>query len=139
MHLLVADDNEINLKVACAYLKALGIPPQAIEVARNGREAIDICEQKDIDLVFMDIQMPVLDGLQAAREILQNHQSKPTIVALTANTVDEANQECLDAGMRMVIHKPVTKVAFQEALQLITAQNIQSSSSLSSKPVLDLS
>ena len=119
MHLLVADDNEINLRVACAYLKSLGVPEASISTATNGQEAIDHCTRNAFDLIFMDIQMPEVDGVQAAKEILENHTHKPTIVALTANTSQEAEQEYRDIGMRMVIHKPVNKSAFKEALSLI--------------------
>ena len=83
--------------------------------------------------------MPEMDGLQAARQIIQKGQYRPIIVALTANTLCESRQEYFDAGMQMVIHKPVNKAAFEQALQLLTTPAIQSSSSLSSKPVFDLS
>ncbi|WP_196140545.1 response regulator [Aliikangiella sp. G2MR2-5] len=119
MHLLVADDNEINLRVACAYLKALGISPEAIHTASNGREAAEMCQRLQFDLVFMDIQMPEVDGIQAAKEILsENGKPKPTIVALTANTSEEAEREYRAAGMKMVLHKPVNKSAFMDALKL---------------------
>jgi len=118
MHLLVADDNEINLRVACAYLKSIGVPESAIATAANGQEAIDLCLVHQFDLVFMDIQMPKVDGVAAAKEILQNHDHKPAIVALTANMSPDSEREYLDIGMQMVIHKPVSKTAFLEALQL---------------------
>lgn len=118
MHLLVADDNEINLRVACAHLKSLGVPADSIKTAVNGREAADLCKQQYFDLVFMDIQMPEVDGIEATRQILKNCSDKPTIVALTANTSSEAEKEFLAAGMQMVLHKPVNKSAFIQALKL---------------------
>lgn len=118
MLLLVADDNEINLKVACAYLKSLGIPAESIHTAANGREATELCTQTQFDLIFMDIQMPEVDGVQAAKEILENHLHKPKIVALTANTSQEAEAEYRAIGMQMVLHKPVNKSAFKDALKL---------------------
>lgn len=118
MHLLVADDNEINLKVACAYLKALGIPPDSIHTASNGREAAALCDKVDFDLIFMDIQMPEVDGVEATRQILESCAVKPQIVALTANTSEEAEKEYRAAGMKMVLHKPVNKSAFMTALKL---------------------
>lgn len=119
MYLLVADDNEINLRVACAYLKALGVPADAIKTAANGREAAELCLEHDFDLILMDIQMPELDGIEATRRILKDNLSKPVpvIIALTANTSVEAEREYLDAGMQMVLHKPVNKLAFQQALK----------------------
>jgi|GEM_PF-3878356 len=118
MQLLVADDNEINLRVACAHLKALGIPAESIKTAVNGREATELCYIEDFDLVFMDIQMPEVDGVEATREILKNTKIKPTIVALTANTSESSAEEFLEVGMQMVIHKPVNKSAFIRALKL---------------------
>ena len=64
MFLLVADDNEINLRVACAHLKALGVPADSIKTAANGREAADLCKLQNFDVVFMDIQMPEVDGIE---------------------------------------------------------------------------
>lgn len=121
MHLLVADDNEINLRVACAYLKALGVPPESIVTACNGREATQLCLEQDFDLIFMDIQMPEIDGIEATRLILESTKTKPAIVALTANTSDEAEREYRAAGMQMVLHKPVNKSAFMNALKLAEA------------------
>jgi len=123
MRLLVADDNDINLRVACAHLKALGIPPESIKTAVNGREATELCRQLDFDLVFMDIQMPEVDGIEATRQILKEQKrkgrpDKTTIVALTANTSMNAKRDFLAAGMQMVIHKPVNKSAFIRALKL---------------------
>jgi len=120
MHLLVADDNEINLRVACAYLKALGVEENCISVARNGAEAIDKCRSARFDLIFMDIQMPEVDGVEATRRILKEHVDKPPlVVALTANVSDKCEQEYLSAGMKKVLHKPLSKQAMQNALQLI--------------------
>ncbi len=121
MHLLVADDNEINLRVACAYLKALGVPADSILTASNGKEAARLCNDHQFDLIFMDIQMPEVDGLEATRQILQNCPTKPAIVALTANTSEEAEKEYRAAGMKMVLHKPVNKSAFMSALKLAEA------------------
>ncbi len=118
MYLLVADDNEINLRVACAHLKAIGVPADSIKTAINGKEATDLCSQQKFDLVFMDIQMPEVDGIEATRQILKECTEKPTIVALTANTSSEAESEFLKAGMKMVLHKPVNKAAFVSALKL---------------------
>ncbi|TQV75525.1 response regulator [Aliikangiella marina] len=119
MLVLVADDNDINVKVASAFLKSLGVPKESVVTAQNGEEAIEKCQKHKIDLIFMDIQMPVLDGLQATREILKGEGHKPVIVALTANATDGVEKKYLEMGMKMVIPKPVTKPAFQKALELI--------------------
>ncbi len=118
MFLLVADDNEINLKVACAHLKALGVPADAIKTAANGREAADLCKEQNFDVVFMDIQMPEVDGIEATKLILASSHIKPTIIAVTANASVEAEKDYFSAGMKMVIHKPVNKSAFISALKL---------------------
>ncbi len=118
MHLLVADDNDVNLKVACAYLKALGVPSDSIQTASNGLEATQMCDQYKFDLVFMDIQMPIIDGVEATQQILSTSQNKPKIVALTANACEKSEKNYLAAGMEMVIYKPVNKTDFEDALKL---------------------
>lgn len=119
MQVLVVDDNEINLRVACAYLKALGLSTESIFTANNGKEAINAAEKNKFDLIFMDIQMPEMDGVEAAKSILEDKENQPMIVALTANTSPEAQSEYRRSGMEMVLHKPVNKSAFKSALMLL--------------------
>ncbi len=118
MRLLVADDNEINRDLACAYLESLGVPAESIQTAVNGREATELCDKECFDLVFMDIQMPELDGIEATRQILSVKPNQPAIVAFTANTSDKEIKKYYEAGMKMVLSKPIIKQEFEEALKL---------------------
>lgn len=102
---LLVEDNEISREVGCEILEDLGLK---VEVACNGREAIHKVAEGRFDLVFMDMQMPELDGLSATAEIrkLAGCESLP-IVAMTANVFEEDRQACLAAGMNDFLGKPI--------------------------------
>lgn len=118
MNLLVVDDNKINLMVACAHLNSLGIPNSSIKTAKNGREAAEMCKQESFDLVFMDIEMPEVNGVEATRMILSSNNTPPKIVALTANSAEKEILEYRAAGMEMVLNKPIKKHEIIQALKL---------------------
>ena len=103
--LLVVEDNPVNLEVALDLLNELGIRP---DVARNGAEAVEMAGRQAYDLILMDVQMPVLDGLSATRAIrgLPNGMAAP-IVAMTANAFDDDRARCLAAGMNAILVKPI--------------------------------
>lgn len=103
--LLLVEDNPINAEVMQEMLHAVGLE---VTVAANGREAIDWIRSRDFDLVFMDMQMPVMDGLEATRSI-RGDLRKPDlpIVALTANAFAEHRRACAEAGMNDSLSKPV--------------------------------
>jgi CheY-like chemotaxis protein len=105
---LLVEDNPVNQLVACEMLRLLGV---TIACAGDGVEAIERLEQEHYDLIFMDIQMPRMDGLEATREIRRREQAQslpPTpIVALTANSSDQDRARCLAAGMDDLLGKPV--------------------------------
>lgn len=106
--ILVADDNEINQVVACKFLQKLGYE---VEVARNGREAVESLARTAYDAVLMDCEMPEMDGYEATRTIRRNEQGggrAVPIIALTGHASLEDEQTCRDAGMDAVVTKPVT-------------------------------
>ena len=109
LRILVAEDNLVNQKVATGMLKLLGVD---VSVANNGAEAIEEFIRSSYDLILMDWQMPVLDGIQAARKIRklekQHNSTQLPIIALTANS-DETNvKACISAGMNDFLAKPYT-------------------------------
>lgn len=117
VRVLVAEDNMINQVVAVSLLAHLGC---TVDVASDGREAVRRWSEGTYDLIFMDCQMPEMDGLEATRHI-RAAESTPQhipIVALTANAMAEDRVACLDAGMDDHIAKPVTEEALVNALAL---------------------
>ncbi|MEQ6341953.1 MAG: response regulator [Gammaproteobacteria bacterium] len=104
--ILVAEDNAVNQKVALGMLRKLGYEA---DVAGNGKEAVDAVSRLNYDLVFMDIQMPELDGFQATAMIRaqQSNERHIPIVAMTANAMSGDSIKCLDAGMDDYLAKPV--------------------------------
>lgn len=112
--ILLVEDNLINQKVAKALFKKLGL---SISIANQGLEALDFLEQEEFDLVFMDMQMPVMDGLTATREILRRwpHWNTP-IIAMTANAMTNDKEKCLNAGMTDFMTKPVQIKVLKEML-----------------------
>ena len=104
LEILVAEDNLINQKVIMHILHKLGYKPGLVE---NGAEAVDEARKKQYDIILMDMQMPEMDGIQATRFIRQNLENQPVIIALTANTMEGDQEECLKAGMNDYLSKPV--------------------------------
>jgi CheY-like chemotaxis protein len=103
--ILVVEDNRVNQKVVTAVLRKRGF---SIEIANDGREALSRLESDVFDLVLMDVQMPVLDGLEATRLIRQDPRWKTLpIIAMTAHAMNGDRERCLDAGMSGYISKPV--------------------------------
>jgi two-component system sensor histidine kinase/response regulator len=100
---LVVDDNDINQLVAAAILEEVGID---VATADDGRQALDESQRTAYDLVLMDVQMPVMDGLDATRE-LRARGSRIPVVALTASVSERDRQRCLEAGMDDVLAKPI--------------------------------
>ncbi len=118
LKVLVAEDNIINQKVTLSQLKNIGITAQ---VALNGREAVEACKNTSFDFVLMDVQMPEMDGLDATRIILNHFANRgeqpPVIFAMTANVLGESESECISAGMKGFISKPVNFEELKKALR----------------------
>jgi signal transduction histidine kinase/CheY-like chemotaxis protein len=105
LRILLAEDNPVNQRVAALMLERLG---HRIDVVADGAEAVDAIAAEDYDLVLMDLHMPRLDGLAAAREARRRRPGdRPRIVAMTASATDESRRACLSTGMDDFIAKPV--------------------------------
>ena len=103
--ILLAEDNPVNQEVAVALIGSAGL---TVDVAADGQQAIDMVKVGNYALVLMDVQMPVMDGLDATRAIRRLAQgAELPILAMTANAFDEERQRCLDAGMDDHVAKPV--------------------------------
>ena len=116
LRVLVVDDNEVNRKVASRILEKLGIRTW---VAENGLEAVRRLTTLPYDAVFMDCQMPVMDGYEATREIRRTEKPGQhlAIIAMTADALAGARERCLAAGMDDYISKPVTIDDLSRAVQ----------------------
>ena len=113
IHALLVEDNAINREVAEEYLRRLGC---RVDIAVNGREAVDMYRTMDYDIVFMDCQMPVMDGFEATRQIRLTERQRTPIIALTANAHNEERAECMAAGMDDFLTKPTSQARIAAAL-----------------------
>ncbi|MBU2501138.1 response regulator [bacterium] len=113
---LVAEDNPFNQKVAAGMLKLLGC---RVKVAANGVEAVAMVQAEDFAVVFMDCQMPSLDGYEATRRIraLDGPRSRIPVIAMTANVMSGDREACFQAGMDDFLSKPINKAVLSEMLE----------------------
>lgn len=101
--ILVVEDNEMNRFVALTLLEQYGA---TVAQANNGKEAVDFLETNIADLILMDVRMPVMDGIEATKQIRTNQHTSIPIIALTANAVKGEHDKCLAAGMNDYLTKP---------------------------------
>jgi len=106
LRILLAEDNAINQKVAIRIFEKLGY---RVDVAANGLEVLDAMKVIPYDIIFMDVYMPEMDGLEATRKLIElyGEDKRPIIIAMTANAMQGDREECLDAGMDDYIPKPM--------------------------------
>ena len=112
---LVVEDNAVNQQVTGRFLERLGCE---VEIAENGQRALEFCARTRYDLILMDVQMPVMDGLTATREIRrQEDPSRRTpIIALTASAMTDELERCMEAGMDALLTKPLEPSRLAETL-----------------------
>lgn len=114
LRILVAEDNAINQRLILQVLKKLGY--QA-DLAENGQEALESVKNGGYDLVLMDVQMPVVDGLEATRNIRTLSIKQPYIIAMTGNAMSDDRAICLKAGMNDYLAKPVKLESIKNAIR----------------------
>ncbi len=115
LKILLAEDNSINQKLGLKVLAKMGYVP---DLAANGLEVLDALKLQHYDLIFMDVQMPEMDGLEATRQIIQRFQKdeRPVIIAMTANAMQGDREKCLNAGMDDYISKPIDLAEVQTVI-----------------------
>ena len=115
LKILLAEDNKINQRIAGITFKQLDL---TFDIANDGHEALEMYQLNRYDLIFMDIQMPVMNGLEATRliRVFEKESDSPHrvyIVALTANTISEKREEYMEAGLDYFMEKPFLKSKLQ--------------------------
>ena len=121
LRILLAEDNVVNQKLAIRLLQQMGY---RADLASNGVEAIESVERQTYDVILMDVQMPEMDGLESSRRITaaKPPESRPRIVAMTANAMEGDRETCLAAGMDDYIAKPIRVDKLVEALMLVPSR-----------------
>lgn len=112
--ILLADDDETGLALTTFTLKKLGYP---CDTVTNGQQVIEAVITHDYDIIFMDIQMPGMDGLEATQVICEIKKPPPWIIGLTANATIESQADCIEAGMMDYLAKPVKRADLLGAIQ----------------------
>lgn len=120
LKILLVEDNAVNQQVATRFLESLG---QDVTVAADGLEALDRTAREQFDLIFMDMQMPVMDGIEATRRILERGgpSAETPIIAMTANASDDDRRRCAEAGMVGFESKPVTMERLRAVIANVAA------------------
>jgi CheY-like chemotaxis protein len=133
LRILIVEDNQVNQKVALRMLERIGYSADVVE---NGEEALRVVEQTVYDVVFMDIQMPHMDGLEATRLIRQRvpHSRQPRIIAMTAHALQGDRRQCIEAGMDDYVSKPIQLEQLYAVLEHIRPVSLLVEESVGLKP-----
>ena len=129
--ILVVEDNLVNQQILLLLLENLGYEAEAVE---NGLEAVEALTDQAYDLIFMDMQMPIMDGLTASKNIRQLPNRHPWIIGLSANAFSEARDAAISAGMDEYLTKPLQMESLIAALQGVPPHLIPKPAQLISKP-----
>lgn len=124
LRILLAEDHLVNQKVALRMLDRIGYKA---DTALNGAEVLEALSKQQYDVILMDMQMPVMDGLEATRQICRRHDPniRPWIIAMTANAMEGDRELCLGAGMDDYLSKPVQIARLREALEIAVEKAAQ--------------
>jgi signal transduction histidine kinase/CheY-like chemotaxis protein len=115
MRILLAEDNDLNLQLMTLMLDQLGYP---LEIARNGKEVLEKIKEQQFDLILMDVQMPIMNGLEATKEIRKLRSSSDLwIIGLSANVFDEDQKKAIESGMDDYLPKPIRMVVLAKKLE----------------------
>jgi signal transduction histidine kinase/CheY-like chemotaxis protein len=117
-NILLVDDQPLNHKIVTLFLQRLGY--KNIDIANNGREGVEMVNRGAYDIIFMDLQMPVMGGVEASREIRGNFllKQQPAIVAMTGHALSGVKESCMEAGMNDFLTKPVSLEDFRRVIPL---------------------
>ena len=117
LRILLAEDNAVNQKLATLTLKKMGY---GTDVAGNGLEVLTALARQDYDLIFMDIQMPEMDGSEATKAVIEQYGDKrPVIIAMTANAMEGDREKFMEAGMDDYVTKPINLKIIQNVLKKV--------------------
>ncbi len=116
LKILLAEDNTVNQKLAVKILEKMG---HTVSVASNGKEALNVLEKDDFQIILMDVQMPEMDGFEATIAIREKEKVTGThipIVAMTAHAMVGDKERCLDMGMDGYISKPISSKELEKGI-----------------------
>ena len=116
LRILLADDTRVNLKIASAFLEKMGYRPTSVG---NGVEVLAMLERQPFDIVLLDVQMPEMDGFEAARRIRAkwSDEQRPRMIAMTGNTMQGDREKCIEAGMDDYLSKPIRVKELEQVLE----------------------
>ena len=147
LSILIVEDNPINQQLLLKMLKKLGYQAEVVD---NGQKAVESVSQKMYDIIFMDLQMPIMDGLTATKHIRQMSQRQPWIIGISANSFSESQKSALAVGMNEYLTKPlhsegliaaikrISKSVPQGVLQIVPEISIETSVSQPNNSSIDL-